>query len=291
MPPNRNEPADDVEAHVEAILAAFVETSAVFEHQLVEHRGKGEGENASGDGQTAADLWMDEVLFDALSGIPAVGEYASEERPDVVDVGEGLAVATDPLDGSSNLSVNNTVGTVVGVYDASLPAAGADLVAAAFLLYGPMTTMTVATESSPVERRVLRDGEVVDVEPVAVSDGGDVAGIAGETDAWSPELRSFVDDLRQDHKLRYTGAMVADVANVLARGGLAAYPAMATSPDGVLRQQYESIPIAYVVERAGGGSTTGDGSILDADAGGLHDRQPAFFGSPPLIEDLEAALE
>jgi len=118
----------------------------------------------SGESVMAGDLYADELLADALTAVDGVGSFVSEEREAAVDAGGGVgedavAVAIDPLDGSSNLRSNNAMGTVVGVYDAPLPATGRDLVAAGYVLYGPITTMIVADDDGVREEVVEGDGD------------------------------------------------------------------------------------------------------------------------------------
>ena len=255
---------------------------------LHEHRTKIDAENPSGDTQVAADDRVDEVYREAFAAADAVGAYASEERQDVVDVGSGYGVTVDPLDGSTNLLSNSVTGTVVGVYDASLPAGGRDIVGAALVLYGSYTTVTVADEER-VTRHVVADGDVVDSDPVELPDDSAVYGWSGGRAEVAPALRATLDEVGETHKVRYSGAMVADVGQLLAHGGVLAYPSLESRPDGVLRLQYESNPVAYIVERAGGASSDGSGSVLDVEPTGLHQRVPTILGSPDLVDRVAAS--
>lgn len=258
--------------------------------QIHEHRRKTGAKNPTGDAQIDADDWADGVFYEELTGRDAVGAYASEERSDVVDLGDGYGVTIDPLDGSSNLLSNSVTGTIVGVYDAPLPARGRDLVAAVLVLYGTYTSATVATEDG-VTRHALADGAVVDSSPVSLPDDPDIYGYAGLRGELSDELRSTLDGLGETHKLRYSGAMVADAAQLLTHGGVLAYPGHDSAPRGDLRLQYESNPIAYIVERAGGASSDGSGSILDVPPTELHQSVPTVMGSPELVERVSEAVE
>ncbi len=258
---------------------------------LADHAGAGAGTNPSGEDQIAADVWADGQFFDALSALDGVGEYVSEERETAVDCGAGYAVAIDPLDGSSNLASNNPVGTVVGVYDATLPASGRELVGAVMVLYGPYTTMIVAREDeSTVEEHVVRQGETVPKETLALPDDPTVVGIAGKRGERSAACDMLVDELERELKLRYGGAMAADVRQVLEYGGLFGYPAVEGYPDGKLRVHFESAPLAYIIESLGGGSTDGEQSLLDVEPTGLHDRTQTFLGDAALVERVESAL-
>jgi len=127
-----------------------------------------------------------------------------------------------------------------------------------------------------VTEYLLRDGFGERWETVSVPDGTTVVGLAGE--------------LEDELKLRYGGATVADLAQVLEYGGLFGYPATAGSPSGKLRVHFESAPLGYLVEAAGGSSTDGERSLLDVAPDGLHARTPTFLGNSDLIERVESAL-
>jgi fructose-1,6-bisphosphatase I len=277
----------DVDDVVRTVGAVAGEVRA----NLATYAGADAGTNPSGDDQIAADVWADEQFFDALSALDGVGEYVSEEREAAVDCGEGYAVAIDPLDGSSNLASNNPVGTIVGVYDAALPAPGRDLVAAVMVLYGPYTTMIVAREDeAAVEEYLVSDGETVPKETCSLPADPTVVGVAGKRGERSAACDALVDELERELKLRYGGAMAADFRQVLEYGGLFGYPAVEGYPDGKLRVHFESAPLAYIVESLGGGSTTGERSLLDVEPTGLHDRTPTFLGDAALVERVESAL-
>jgi len=259
---------------------------------LPERRAKRDDENVSGDTQLEADVWADDLLFDRADAIEGVNWYASEERDAVVTVGdadEGYAVALDPLDGSSNVKSNNPCGTVVGVYDQPLPAPGSSLVAAGFVLYGPTTTMVVARDGE-VREYLVDEGGRTDLGTIELPDDPTVYGFGGRVPEWSDAFESFVRDVEDDLKLRYGGAMIADVNQVLVYGGAFGYPGLESAPDGKLRAHFESMPMAYVVEAAGGASSDGTGSLLDLEPTRLHERTPTFVGNDAVVEELEAAL-
>ncbi|SFS55507.1 class 1 fructose-bisphosphatase [Halostagnicola kamekurae] len=274
---------------VDPIVDALVSSVPDVREKLRTARGKTATENPSGDVQSAADREIDRLFRERVSALEAVGAYASEEREAVEDVGDGFSVAIDPLDGSSNLRSNNIVGTVVGIYDGPLPASGRDLVASMVLLYGPYTTITVAVDGT-VTRHVVDDGRIVDSSPVAIPDEGDICGFAGSTNEWPEAVRDCWSEFHRKHKLRYTGAMVADINHLLVDGGVVGYPERTTSPSGDLRLQYEANPIAYIVEAAGGQSSTGQKSILDRTPETLHEHTPAYFGNAERIGLLESTL-
>ena len=276
---------------VDEIFETVAATSVDIRASLPGRRVATDGENVSGDVQLAADVHADDLLRDALGGLDDVGTYASEERETAADVGSGLSVTVDPLDGSSNLKSNNSMGTIVGVYDAPLPAAGGDLLAAGYVLYGPITTMVLAREGRVTEY-VVDDGErTVDTADLTLPDDPTVYGFGGRVPDWPDDFAAYVDDVEDELKLRYGGAMVGDVNQVVTYGGIFGYPALTSAPNGKLRHQFEGIPMAYVVESAGGASTDGERSLLDREPTELHGRTPVHVGTRALVERLEAALD
>ncbi|AXG10655.1 class 1 fructose-bisphosphatase [Haloplanus rubicundus] len=278
---------DTVAAIREAVAAAAPEIRS----GLPGRRETAGTENPSGERRLAADEYADELLEERLGRIDGVGAYASEEREGVVDTGEGCAVAVDPLDGSSNLQPNNVMGTIVGVYDAELPASGHDLVAAGYVLYGPITTMAFAREGTVTEY-LIDDGEstVLNADVTLPADPT-VYGFGGRVPDWPADVAGYVEEIESELKLRYGGAMIGDVNQVLTYGGVFAYPALQSAPEGKLRLQFECNPVGYVIECAGGRSSDGTGSVLDVDPTSLHQRTPVYLGNEALIDRLEAALD
>jgi fructose-1,6-bisphosphatase I len=301
---SREAPDETVEAVIDTVAAAAPE----IRRGLPGRRRKTEAENPSAELQMAADVWADDLLEERLTAIDGVGAYASEERESVVDAGDGYTVALDPLDGSSNLTSNNAMGTILGVYDADLPASGRDLVAAGYVLYGPITTFTVAVDGEVTEyvvgdsaarsaadsasgRSPRADGiRHVATEDVTLPDDPTVYGFGGRVPDWTDGFESFAREVERELKLRYGGAMIADVNQVVTYGGVFSYPGLASRPEGKLRLQFEGAPMAYVVESAGGASTDGDRSLLDPTPDGLHQRTPVHLGNESLIARVEDAV-
>jgi fructose-1,6-bisphosphatase I len=284
-----NTMADTVEAVFEAVAATASEVRSV----LAKRRAYAEAENPSGDRQLRADVYADELLEERMLALDGVASYASEERQDVVTTDGGdWHVACDPLDGSSNLKSNNGMGTIVGIYDEPFPAPGSAMVAAGYVLYGPITTMITA-RGGTVTEYLLEDGEreVLDSD-VHLPEDQVVYGFGGRVPDWTDSFRSYVDAVEADRlKLRYGGAMVADANQVVTYGGIFGYPMLEDRPEGKLRLQFEGHPIAYVVEGAGGASSNGERSLLDCDPEELHERTPLFVGNESLIDRLEDALQ
>lgn len=276
---------------IDAIFDVVASTATDVRAGLVGRRVYESGENPSGEAQLAADLYADELLEDRLLKLDDVGGYASEERKETVTADGRFHVAADPLDGSSNLRSNNAMGTIVGIYDEAAPAAGDALEAAAFVLYGPITTMVTARDGRVTEfviddkgnREVVTDDLTLPAEPT-------VYGFGGRVPQWPDSFAEYVEGVEAELKLRYGGAMIADVNQVLTYGGIFGYPPLSNRPDGKLRLQFEGHPIAYIVESAGGASSNGSRSLLECDPDSLHERTPVFVGNADYVERLERTV-
>ncbi|WP_336344979.1 class 1 fructose-bisphosphatase [Halalkalicoccus ordinarius] len=283
------------ETTVEAVLETVARCAPEIRSALPGRRVESSETNPSGEVRMAADAYADDLLEERLGAIDGVDEYASEERAGVVETGEGgeLSVGVDPLDGSSNLKPNNTMGTIVGVYDEALPAAGDHLIAAAYVLYGPITTMAAAVDGEVTEY-VVEDGEREAVrEDVELPDDPTVYGFGGRVPDWPEEFAAYVEEVESDPslKLRYGGSMIGDVNQILTYGGIYGYPALESAPEGKLRLQFEGYPVGYVLECAGGRSSNGERSLLAVEPTDLHQRTPVHVGSTGLIDRLEKALD
>jgi fructose-1,6-bisphosphatase I len=276
---------------IDSIFETVAATTPEIRSSIVGRRGTIAGENPSGETRLAADARADELLCEAVSDLEDVGAVASEEREEPIDCGDGLSVTLDPLDGSSNLASNNLMGTIVGVFDAELPAGGESIVAAAYLVYGPITTMMSATETGVTSYELVDGDRRIAEEDLTLPADPTVYGFGGGDDDWLPGFAAFADEIRHELKLRYGGALVGDVNQVLNYGGIFAYPALQSRSEGKLRLQYEGIPMAYIVERAGGRSSDGERSLLDRTPEELHERVPLHLGTDTLIDRLESALE
>lgn len=275
---------------VERVVDVVADAGPEIRRGLATRRSVEDERNPSGERQLAADVWADELLAERLAAIDGVGAYASEERESILDCGDGVRVALDPLDGSSNLASNNPMGTIFGVYDAPLPASGRDLLAAGYVLYGPTTTMVVAADG--VTEYALRpDGRAVLREDVTLPDEPLVYGFGGRRPDWPPAFEAYARAVEDDeYKLRYSGSLLADVNQVLAHGGVFAYPALRSSPEGKLRLQFEANPLAHVIEAVGGRSSDGTRSLLDVDPTALHQRVPVHLGNDALLDRLETQI-
>lgn len=292
---------------IDAVFEAVATTAEDVRSILGERRSYEAEENPSGEQQLAADVYADELLEERLLAIDSIRSYASEEREEVVEAADGDAVeragkkvgektgeyhvVCDPLDGSSNLKSNNGMGTIVGIYDRPLPAPGNALVGAGYVLYGPITTMVTAAEGT-VDEYIVENGELSPLNrDLSLPEDPVVYGFGGLVPEWIPDFHEYVAAIEADQlKLRYGGAMVADVNQVMTYGGIFGYPMLQSRPEGKLRLQFEGHPMAYVIETAGGASSNGEQSLLELEPQELHQRSPVFVGNEGLIRRFEQTL-
>ncbi|PSQ35143.1 fructose-bisphosphatase class I [Halobacteriales archaeon SW_10_66_29] len=281
---------------IEAVFDTVARTAADARNAFAQRRSYHDQENPSGDEQLAAELYADELLEERLLAVDGIASYASEEREDVATADAGAQpayhVTCDPLDGSSNLKSNNGMGTIVGIYDREIPAPGSAIVAAGYVLYGPITTMVTAADGT-VSEYLIEDGtrDLLNGD-IRLPDDPVVYGFGGRIPDWLPSFGEYVDGVEGERlKLRYGGAMVADINQVLTYGGVFGYPMLEDRPEGKLRLQFEGIPMAKIFADAGGASSDGSRSLLSKTPGRLHERSPVFVGNESLITDLEATVE
>ncbi|QPV63905.1 fructose-1,6-bisphosphatase [Halosimplex litoreum] len=288
---------------VDAVFDVVRDTAAEVREALPERRAYVEGHNPSGEKVRAADEYADELFCERLLALDSVGSYASEERESAREADDGgeYHLALDPLDGSSNLTSNNPMGTIVSVYDEPVPTGGDHLVAAAFVLYGPNTTMVVS-DGETVDEYLIEDGagESADEdgegrkllrEDLTLPDDPTVYAFGGRRPDWTDGVTAAVEDLEADRlKLRYGGAFIADVMQVLTHGGVFAYPELADAPEGKLRYCFECAPVGFVVEAAGGRASAGYGDLFESDPDRLHARSPVYLGNDELVDRVEATL-
>ena len=272
------------------------------------------GTNVTGDQVKKLDVWGHDAMLDALRQSGVCAALVSEESPEPIEIPEGkgprgVVVACDPVDGSSNLDVNGSVGTIFSVkpslgWDPAGPAAltpGTDQLAAGYVMYGPATALVYTagngTHGFTMERKT--GTSYLTHSNIRIPKKGKVYGInEGNIATWHPGQRAFVEHLKTPDKatgrpysLRYSGAMVADVHRTLLDGGLFMYPADMsdpTKPKGKLRLLYEVAPMGMVVEQAGGRASTGTERVLELKATDYHQRAAIIVGSP---DDVTLAEE
>lgn len=278
---------------VESVFEVAASTAVDVRNGLVGRRVYEAEENPSGEQQLVADVYADELLEDRLLSIEGIGSYASEERDEPIQAGTNgpYHVAADPLDGSSNLRSNNAMGTIIGIFDQPFPAPGTALIASLYVLYGPITTMVTAHDGTVTEHVIDNDGNCETVSAhVELPTDPTVYGFGGRIPDWPPSFAAYVETVESELKLRYGGAMIGDVNQVLTYGGVFGYPPLVDRPESKLRLQFEGHPIAHIVETAGGRSSNGNTSLLSCTPSSLHERTPVFVGNTEYIDRLEEML-
>ncbi|MFZ9255215.1 MAG: class 1 fructose-bisphosphatase [Burkholderiaceae bacterium] len=269
-------------------------------------------ENVQGEIQKKLDIISNEILLQANEWGGHLAAMASEEMesfhpiPNRYPKGEYLLLF-DPLDGSSNIDVNVTIGTIFSVLKApegmqepseqDFLQAGTKQVAAGYAVYGPQT-MLVLTTGNGVNCFTL-DREmgswVMTQRGIQIpQDTAEYSINASNARHWFAPVRRYIDELEQgksgprgkNFNMRWIASMVADVHRILSRGGIFMYPADARDPDkpGKLRLMYEANPMAFIIEQAGGAATDGQRRILDIQPTGLHQRVAVFLGSKNEVE-------
>jgi fructose-1,6-bisphosphatase I len=267
------------------------------------------GDSRDGDGQKALDVLTNDILRDALSVSP-VAVFASEEsdEPEILDIHAKLAVAVDPLDGSSNIETLAPIGTIFAIFHAAPVVAesflqtGRHQIAAGFLIYGPHTAL-VLTMGDGVRIFTL-DPEsgcyIVTRDNIAIPEKTREYAInASNMRHWEPQLRGYVVELllgragsrAEDFNTRWLGSMVADAYRILIRGGVYLYPGdhRRDYANGRLRLVYEANPVAMLIEQAGGAATDGKDAILDIQPTAIHQRVPLVFGSADEVKRVAQA--
>jgi fructose-1,6-bisphosphatase I len=248
--------------------------------------------NPSGERQKAIDVFSNDEFAEAITATGEAGQVASEEMAEPLESKGTLSIAMDPLDGSSNVETNNPLGSIFGFYTRRLPASGRSLAGALYITYGSMLTITLSFGKGVHRFVAVRDGANMSFELLNVNlmlpEKPEVYGFGGFRSEWIPPVREFVDSLAaRGMRVRYCGTFVGDYNQVLARGGVFAYPQLADRPKGKLRLHYETAPMAYINEQAGGYASDGRKNLLDVEPASLAEPSPAYIGSAGLVRELE----
>lgn len=271
-------------------------------------------DNVQGEAQKKLDVVANEVLVEANEWGGQLAAMVSEEMdgpyivPHQYPRGEFLLLM-DPLDGSSNLDVNGSVGTIFSILrcpddmqepdEKSFLQPGAKQVAAGFAVYGPSTTLVLTVGNGTVGFTLDREpGSFVMTNPKIriPEETAEFAINASNSRNWEPAISRYIDEClagksgprAKDFNMRWVGSMVGDVYRILSRGGVFLYPRDARHKSGRLRLMYEANPMAFVVEQAGGAATDGEHRILDLQPTALHERVGVVMGSKNEVERVAA---
>ena len=293
-------------------LAAKLVTSKVRRAGLANVLGYTGQTNVQGEQVQKLDEVANETLLAALGRRGHCAAVASEELDEPRVLSEEprarYVVVVDPLDGSSNIDVNISIGTIFGVLRKPEGKSGADvsdflrpgreLLAAGYVLYGSSTMLVITTGRGGVHAFTYDPtvGEFfLSHENIRIPEGGAIYSInEGNCARWTEPVRRWNAWVKQEDKAtgrpyacRYVGTLVADAHRTLLKGGIFAYPADQKSRNGKLRLLYEANPFAFIFEAAGGRATTGSERILDIEPTELHQRVPLVLGSAREVEIFE----
>jgi fructose-1,6-bisphosphatase I len=274
-------------------------------------------ENIQGEDQKKLDIITNDVMFDHLKTTELLAGMGSEEVddpmeiPDEFDRGDYL-IFFDPLDGSSNIDVNISVGTIFSIIKNPkgtnkpekqdyLSQKGTEQVCAGFVVYGPSTTLVLTTgngvamftlDRSVGEYTLTRDNVVI---PEQTSE---FAINMSNQRFWETPVQAYISDclagetgvLGKRYNMRWVASMVAEVFRILTRGGIFLYPVDERNKEigGKLRIMYEANPISMIIEQAGGASSTGRERIMEIQPNDLHQRVPVILGSKAEVEKVIA---
>jgi len=262
---------------IKAIETASIEIKKVIDKG---DTGKSENENSTGDTQLKLDIASDVIIENIFKTVPTIKAIVSEEQEAIValnDDGEYL-IAYDPLDGSSLVDVNLSVGSIYGIYKNDFTAQ--NIIASIYVVFGPRIEMVVAADNC-VKMYRLHNGEFNYIQDVKLDNKGILNATGSTQMCWPEHHKSLLKDMFTDgYYLRYSGGMVPDLHQILLKGGgLFSYPGTTDKPKGKLRQLFEVFPFALTYEFAGGGATDGFGRVLEIETTHIHDTTPCFFGS------------
>ncbi|EGK8092329.1 class 1 fructose-bisphosphatase [Campylobacter lari] len=250
-------------------------------------------QNATGDNQLKLDVKSDEIITRILKQSKGLKSLISEEKQEQLLINENkkYVVAYDPLDGSSLVDVNFAIGSIFAIYEQK--ASAKNLKAAVYAIYGVRLELIVCIDTPKLYRLNEKD-EFVFVKDLKLNEKGKLNASGGTQKNWSNAHRAFIKALFDEgYRLRYSGAMVSDLHQILLKGGgLFSYPATSDAPNGKLRAYFEVFPFAFIFEKAGGFSTNGENnSLLDLEFEKIHASTPCFLGSKYEIEKLKQAYK
>lgn len=302
------------------ILSAMRLASKVVSHQinkaglLTDILGAAGSENIQGEQQQKLDVYANNQFIKALRKRKVICGIASEENEEFIPLNEEgeYIVAMDPLDGSSNIDVNVSVGTIFSIYkrisktgtpvlESDFLQKGTEQLAAGYVIYGS-STMLVYTTGNGVNGFTYDPGIGVFIlshpEMTTTEDGKIYSLNEGNFYKSSIGIQNYVKYAQQidpstNRPLtgRYIGSLVADFHRNLIKGGIYIYPATTTDPNGKLRLLYECNPMAFIAEQAGGLASTGKKRVMEVQPTELHQRIPFFTGSKLMVEKAVSFVE
>ncbi len=297
-------------------IAAKMVNREVNKAGLVDILGDYGSTNVQGEEVKKLDVYANEQFISALSSGGETCAVASEEVEEMVPINTEISknakyvVAIDPLDGSSNIDVNVSIGTIFSIYRRTTLSGASNLtdfmqkgteqVAAGYVIYGS-STMLVYTTGKGVNGFTLDPsiGEFcLSHHDMKIPKQGYIYSINEGNYAHFPEgVKKYIkfcqeedDKTKRPYSSRYIGSLVADFHRNLLKGGIYIYPATAKASNGKLRLMYECNPLAFIVEQAGGKASDGFTRIMDLQPSSLHQRTPLFIGSSDMVSKVEEMM-
>ena len=295
-------------------IASKIVNREVNKAGIADILGKAGNENVQGEEQMKLDVFANDIFIDALSHREIVCGIASEENEDFIEIKgnennahmNNYVVLIDPLDGSSNVDVNVSVGTIFSIYRRVTPAGtpvkmedflqkGVNQVAAGYVIYGS-STMLVYTTGNGVNGFTLDPsvGTYFLSHPnMTYPKTGKIYSVNEGNYAKFPQgVKEYIKYCQEEegnrpYTSRYIGSLVADFHRNMINGGIYIYPSYAHAPNGKLRLLYECNPMAFLAEQAGAKATNGFQRILEIEPTSLHQRVPFFCGSVEMVEKAE----
>lgn len=267
--------------------------------------------NVQGESVKKMDEFANQVFISVFEQSGLVCRLASEEMDDPYYIPENCPIGRytllyDPIDGSSNVDINLNVGSIFAIrrqegddLDQSgqdLLQAGQQQIAAGYVLYGP-STMLVYSVGRGVHAFTLDPslGEfILSAENIRIPDHGPIYSVnEGNFWQWEEPIRNYTRYVHrhEGYTARYSGALVGDIHRILFQGGVFLYPGTVKNPEGKLRLLYESAPLAFLIEQAGGDASTGTQAILDVLPDKLHARTPLIIGSKEDVALVESFIQ
>jgi fructose-1,6-bisphosphatase I len=298
-------------------LAGKIVNHEVNKAGLVDILGAAGEENIQGEDQQKLDVYANEVFINTLVNREIVCGIASEEEDDFITIKGGnkkhdnkYIVLMDPLDGSSNIDVNVSVGTIFSIYRRITPDGtpvtiddflqpGKQQVAAGYIVYGT-STMIVYSTGHGVNGFTLNPaiGTYYLSHPnMKFPEKGNIYSVNEGNYVHFPEgVKKYIKYCQEEegerpYTSRYIGSLVSDFHRNMIKGGIYFYPSTSKNPDGKLRLLYECNPMAFLAERAGGKASNGFNRILDIKPSELHQRVPFFCGNKDMVDKLEGFMQ
>ncbi len=293
---------------IQGVGRAGIEISALLRGAVFRDAlGAAGAENVQGEQQQKIDILSDKIFLDEMRSTGHVCAVGSEEQEELLVIDEyadaDWVVLVDPLDGSSNLDIDGPVGTIFSIVKRKTPnsqrphvsdtlQSGREVVAAGYVLYGP-SLMLVCSVGEGVHGYTFNPAdarfELSHPDMRIPASGGYYSVNEANADKWLHGMGTKLESMKASTGLgmRYVGSMVADMHRTLLKGGIFLYPADKKNTNGKLRLLYEAIPMAFLMEQAGGrANTSADLAVLDVEPDALHQRVPVYLGSGSAVDSL-----